>query len=155
MDNEPKPSKNPGIEDLRASERASIRGDGGFENPSEVKPLTDDVKDIEAKKSAHNDAGAASLGDAEQNATDNGRGLYKGGGLKDVKEGEDQPSGFYSASTKQRFTGKGNMDRIADGDIFSIPLRPVFSHTNSIAPNADPFSCIRHSPHPSFVVFFH
>ncbi|MBR2709907.1 hypothetical protein IKE72_02415 [Candidatus Saccharibacteria bacterium] len=144
MDNEPKPSKNPGIEDLRASERASIRGDGGFENPSEVRPLTDDVKDIEAKKSARNDAGAASLGDAEQNATDNGRGLYKGGGLKDVKEGEDQPSGFYSASTKQRFTGKGKNGKKKKIGPFAAIILSIFGFGGAMfgAQFFQPFSLV-------------
>lgn len=110
MDDEttPRTSRNPGVEDLRASERAGIRGDGGFENPNQVENLTDDIeKPSRSEKLAErNESGASSLNDAEKNAT-NGGGLYKKGGLSGVKEGEESPKGFYSGRDEGKKKVKG------------------------------------------------
>lgn len=110
MDDETKPrtSRNPGVEDLRASERAGIRGDGGFENPNQVENLTDDIeKPSRSDKLAEkNESGASSLNDAEKSAA-NGGGLYKKGGLSGVKEGEESPKGFYSGRDEGKKKVKG------------------------------------------------
>lgn len=113
MDNEPKSNRNPGVEDLRASERQGIRGDGGFENPNKVESLTADATDLSRaeRRAERNDDGAKSLNDAENSATGNNeRGLYRGRGLTDVKEGEDAPRGFYSGGggDKKKTKGKSN-----------------------------------------------
>ena len=110
-DEKPKVSRNPGVEDLRAAERQGIRGDGGFEKPSQVESLTADIgrPSKSEKQAERNENGASSLGDAENSAVEkNVGGLYKGGGLKEVKDGETKPEGFYSGKgeEKQRFRGK-------------------------------------------------
>ncbi|MBR2725846.1 hypothetical protein IKE87_01070 [Candidatus Saccharibacteria bacterium] len=125
MDDETTPgtSRNPGVEDLRASERAGIRGDGGFENPNQVENLTDDIeKPSRSEKLAErNESGASSLNDAEKSAS-NGSGLYKGRGLSGVKEGEEAPRGFYTNNSKQKITGKSKGGKKKVGPFVAIIL---------------------------------